>query len=218
VADVDAAVHAAEGLEGSRARAREDPLPPPELHLFVVGDARREGLEVVVEPFRRAETVQVLVDHLRPLLRRRRPRVVLIAHPRRPGSVEDRGGGSLRVRGREEKRHRPALGDAEEGGSLGSDGVHPGADVVHPRLEVGNAARAVGEAGPALVEQDHAREGGEPSQRLGCGAVPGGLEHRQDPATDEHDVEGPVADGRVGDADVAVLHVADFRGIHKPKS
>jgi hypothetical protein len=137
---------------------------------------------------------------------------------RAPTTPRFRRGGSLRVRGREEKRHRAALGDAEQGGSLGSDGVHHGAEVVHPRLEVGNAARAVGEACPSLVEQDQAREGGEPSQRLGCGAVPGGLEDRQDPAGDEHDVEGPVADGRVGDADVAVLHVADFRGIHEPKS
>jgi hypothetical protein len=73
-------------------------------------------------------------------------------------------------------------------------------------------------AGPPLVEQDHAREGGDPAQRLGCGAVPSGLEDRQDPAGDEHDIEGPVADGRVGDADVAVLHVAHFGGVHEPKS
>ena len=65
--------------------------------------------------------------------------------------------GAFRVGRREEHRHRPAFGDADQRRALRAGGVHHGPHVVHPLLERADP-RALGEAHAALVEQDQPRE------------------------------------------------------------
>jgi hypothetical protein len=60
----------------------------------------------------------------------------------------------LRVRRREEDRHRRAVHVAEQRGPLDADSVEHRAHVVHALLERGHAADAVGRTRAALVESD----------------------------------------------------------------
>ena len=114
------------------------------------------------------------------------------------------------MRGSEEDAHRRAFRDADDGGALGSDGVHDRADVVHPNLERRVGGHGVGHACPALVENDQSGKRGD--------ALEEGAQERNGPrkldvrgrAGNEDDVERPVAGDTVGDVDVAAARVADF--------
>ena len=90
------------------------------------------------------------------------------------GAVQDQPDRPLRVRGREQDRHRPTLGDAVDDGAVGPGRVHHRSDVVHPGLEAREPVRrhAVGETDPALVEQDQARERREPQSGTLRGSAP----------------------------------------------
>ena len=63
----------------------------------------------------------------------------------------------LRVGRREDHRHRPAFGDAQQHGALRAGGVQHRPRVVHAVVERADA-RPLGEAHPPLVEQDQPRE------------------------------------------------------------
>ena len=117
---------------------------------------------------------------------------------------------AVRVRGREQRAHRPALGHADHGRALGAGGVHHRAHVVHALLQRRDPQHPVRQPGPALVEQDQPPHRGQPPvegrQRR---PLPAGLE-RAHPAVHEHDVQRPVADHLVGDRVAAdALDVAD---------
>ena len=136
-------------------------------------------------------------------LRGRGPRVVgrLGRAPHR--AVEDQRGHALRVGGREQDAHRPALGDPEQRRALGSGGVHDRPHVVDPLLESRRLRDRVGQPGAALVEDDQARERGEPLEEVGeRGHVPEELEVGGE-AEHQDEVDRPVADDLVGDRGVA---------------
>src|SRR5215470_19402919 len=82
------------------------PVPPP----LVAGDTRREYLETDGRaPF-------LLVCNKRRLMvvASRRPRILCVTDPLGVRSVQDQGGGTPGVRCGEERRHRPAFGDAQQ--------------------------------------------------------------------------------------------------------
>ena len=93
--------------------------------------------------------------------------------------------------------------------------VHHRAHVVHPRLEVRDPGDAIRRAGAALVEDDQPAERRRSARRTRRAPVlPEQLDVRDAPGhVDE--VERPVADDLVGDADVAAPRVARL-GLHGP--
>ena len=145
-----------------------------------------------------------------PLLRRGRPRVVGRAGASDAG-VDDRDAhASVGIRGGEQQGEAGAGAAAEEHGAIGSGRVHDRPNVVHRRVDRLHLADTVGETRPALVEHQHATEGGEAldvadEQRL----LPGREEVARDPPH-EDDVGRAIADDLVGDGDVAAARVGDF--------
>ena len=76
--------------------------------------------------------------------------------------------GAFRISGREEGRHRAALGNAAQGGPLRSDRVHHRPDIVHPLLQGRQAIErnAIGETGAAFVEENEPRKRREAAQEI----------------------------------------------------
>ena len=79
-------------------------------------------------------------------------------------TVNDKGVGSLRVAGSEQRGQRATLGDAELDGSLDPDCVHDGADVVHPLVHRRQVRDVIGKPSASLVEEHDAAEAAEPVQ------------------------------------------------------
>jgi hypothetical protein len=143
------------------------------------------------------------------------PRVLVGAEPGHRRAVEHQGRGPLGIGGREQHRHRSALGEAHDRRALGAGRVHGGADVVHPRFEIGNPLRPVGHPEPALAEQDQPGDRGHAAVEVGGAALPRHAEVGQHPPADEHDVDRAVAGHAVGDVHVAAARVADLRALHR---
>jgi hypothetical protein len=128
------------------------------------------------------------------------------------GSVEDEGPAPVGVGRGEQHAHRAAVGDAEHGGALAAGGVHDGAHVVHALLERRDAPEPVGEPGAALVEQDEPAEAREPGQEMRQRRiVPGEVDVRDEPRH-EDEIERPLAQHLIGDANLAAPGVARVGG------
>lgn len=204
VAHVEVVVHQA--LEPRRARAHRqplevaDPLQQPRV-------ARQRGRERLGHQ-RAVAPVLLHGSHaFAPLAPRRRPVVALGGGRAGEARVEHERSDSLRMRGGEQHRHRPALQQTEHRRPLRSGGVEHCDHVVHLLLERRRAPEPVREAGLAAVEQDQPREGGHaleeaPHQRLGEQV----LELREG-LRDVEEVERPVAEHPVGQAHVPVARV-----------
>ncbi len=189
-----------------RARRRPGPRsPPPDLSL---ARARRHRPQVrLVAPF--------ALDFLgvRLTLRPGRAPGVVVVGVSALGvrSVEDERRDALRVHGREQDAHRPALRVPHQRCPLDADGVHDGAYVVYARLEIGKSAGTVREPGSSLVEPDQAREGRKPLQHVRVTrSLPVEVEMGDEP-WDEDEIERAAAGDLVGDVDVAALRVARLR-------
>ena len=169
---------------------------------------RRHGREVHVLAPRALE----LGRHVRSLLARRRPGIVVVGVAAlRVRPVEHEGARPLRVARREEHAERAAFRVAEERRRLASGRVHDGAHVVHARLEVGEADAPVGEPRPPLVEADQPGERPEALEEVSVRrALPVDLEVGEE-ALHEHEVERAVARHLVGDVDVPAARVPDLR-------
>ena len=112
---------------------------------------------------------------------------------------------------------------AEQGRSLGSDGVQHGSQVVHPLLGSGRLVdrHGIGRAHASWVEQDQATERREPVQEaLRPRLSPPDLEVI-DPVGQEHQVERTVADDLVRDVQIVGARVLglgkhDHRSVASP--
>ena len=123
--------------------------------------------------------------------------------PPRACAVEDQADAALGVGGREQRRHRTALGRAEQDRALGADGVHHRQHVVHPLLERLRGRDRVRQPAAALVEDDQPAERGEPPQEVrGRRVLPVLLDVRQ-PLRHQDHVDVAFADHLVGDAQLA---------------
>jgi hypothetical protein len=127
---------------------------------------------------------------------------------------ERKRGGPVRVRRREECRHRTALPESEQRDTLAADRIDHRAHVVHARLDPSERRGSVGQTGAALVEPDQSRERPEPFEEARVARLlPVELQVR-DEARHEHEIERPLARHLVGDVDVAALRVADRAALH----
>src|SRR6185312_5787687 len=125
------------------------------------------------------------------------------------GPHEQQGLSAFGIRRREEHRQWAAFGHADQSGALGADLVHDRANVVHALLERADR-NVVGEAHSALVEHDQARERGKAVvEAPDAGLVAKHLQVREG-AVDEDDVERALANGVIGDVDIATSRVADL--------
>jgi hypothetical protein len=115
------------------------------------------------------------------------------------------------VSGGEHDRRRPALGDAEQSGPLGPDGVEHGDRVARVVLEREHR-RPVREALPAPVEQDHPREAREAvDEPRGLAQLVQHFEVADEPGQHEQ-IQRPLAHDAIGDVDVvAGRRVSDGR-------
>ena len=203
---VDIGVHPHERGEGAGARAEADPARPPRQQLTLVEDGGRKHPQVVLCEFQRSPPAPDLLCRLADALRRRRLVGV------RP--VEDRAERPLRIRGREQRRHRRTLGDAHDDGSLRPGSVHHGANVVHPLLERRHAVDLVGQAGASLIEDDRSGKAREPPPpRRHARLLPLVLDVRSRARHDD-EVERALAEHLVGDGDLVRVRVSRLRDIH----
>src|SRR5262245_19981182 len=202
VADVDLVVGPQQRQDGAGARRSALQATEP-LHerLVVLTAGRVEGNENALPPAG-LEQAEYLVP-------------ALAADGPRPGrdageaAAQHERRRPLREGGREHQRHRAAFRPAEDRGPSGADRVHHGPYVADALLE-GLLADAIGEALAALVEDDHARDGGEWLQQ---GLIDRGLPEDLgvgEGARNEDEVARTVAEDAVGDVDVAASRVPDL--------
>jgi hypothetical protein len=180
------------------------------LRLGIVREARREELD---HPLRVLSPVgdDELGGRLAKRLRGSGPGVVGRLRGAPHGAVQHQGSHALGVSGREQHAHRAALRDPKERRPLGSGGVHHRPDVVNPELEGRHLGDGVGQPVAALVEDDQARERGEPLEEASLrGRLPLELEVGGE-AENEDQVDWPVADDLVGNRGVAGLGVPGLR-------
>ena len=117
----------------------------------------------------------------------------------------------------EERRHRPAFGDAEQHCPLGADGIEHRTHVVHAGFQVGQALGrdSVREPGAAFVKEDEPPHRCQSPVEVGqLRVLPARLE-RADPAVDENEVDWTIADDLVGDPDVAAARVRDLAWLRR---
>jgi len=76
--------------------------------------------------------------------------------------VQNERGRALGIRGREERAHLPTVAGAEEHRLIRTDRIEYRANVLHVRLERGPRPWPVGCADAPPVEENQAREGGQP--------------------------------------------------------
>ncbi len=205
IADIDLTIHAKKGDCGSRAGGVSHEGAPG----FAVARVGREA--------RRRNT---RIDGVGPCgFDTPEPRFqLLMSHEVRAGpgegTVQDQCRALLRIRGSEERAHRAALRDAEQGCAPGARRLHHRPNVVHPLFQNRQLIRGnpVGKAHPALVKQDQARERGEASEEAGLkGVLPGQLNVR-DPARDEDQIDRPLTEHLVCDMNVAAFGVLRLWG------
>ena len=121
---------------------------------------------------------------------------------------EQKGERALRVRRREQDRHRPTLRLPEQGCSLGADRVHRPAHVVHALFERPERD-VVGEPHSALVEQDQPRERGEALAEAASRRISPHRTEMREEAVDEHEVRRTASEDLVGEVHIAVSGVAN---------
>ncbi len=205
--DIDFTVEVDEVHGAGRARALAQEARPPGPEGGLPGGAGRPDLG----PDRAAPP---LADHLAQPVEAPRldpgRMVVRHEHPR-PGAVEDERRDPLRVAGGEERRHRPALGDAHDRPAPAAGRVHHRPHVVHRLLQGRRPPRPIGEALAALVEDDQPREGGEAAQEpRDLRLLPDQLDVGDEPG-DEHEVQRPLAVDLVGNAGPGGIRVVRGR-------
>ena len=135
---------------------------------------------------------------------------------RRIGSVEHETRDPLRIPGGEHQGQLSAFRPAVDRRSTRSGRIHHRQQVADPLFDrlVGDAIR---EALAALVEHDHAREGGEPFQQILVGGqLPVEL-HVRHGARHEYDVPRAVPEDAVRDVNVTAPRVLRF-GFHEARS
>ena len=130
------------------------------------------------------------------------------------GAHEQQRLNPLRVGRREDHRHRPAFGDAQQHGALRAGGVQHRPRIVHAVVERADA-RSLGEAHPPLVEQDQPRERRELLAEAAVGRVLPELLEMGEGAPEPDDVRRPLAEHLVGDLDPAAVGVPHGRRAHE---
>jgi hypothetical protein len=208
-ANVDVHVHPPQRLEPARAHGETggtDALAHLRIGRRLV-HVRAEGLLHVAGCL---ELSQPALGAVLVLLAGRHPREVRSADEARLALEQHQREDPLRIRRREEDRHRSAVHVAEQGGALAADSVHHGAHVVHTLLERRDAADAVGRARAALVEPDHAHALRQLAE-AGADGVVVELDRREVQPHREDDVRGPRTEDAIGDVEVAAPRVPGFR-------
>jgi hypothetical protein len=114
----------------------------------------------------------------------------------------------------EDRGHRAAFRDPEDGGALALGGVHDREKVVGAFLQRCRTGDGVGQSGPPFVEEHETAEGREAlvaarHQRI----LPYELDVRDEPWC-EHHVDGASPDNLIGDADIAGAGVSGSRCCH----
>jgi hypothetical protein len=120
---------------------------------------------------------------------------------------EDQRPGSLRSGCREDHGGRPGVAQSEEDGVFRAGGVHDGLDLGHSIIERANVRDRVRQPNPGRIKQEHATERGELIEEgLEFGHGPGQLDVTGEPA-DEDQVDRPVAEHLIRQAEIAALGV-----------
>ena len=126
-------------------------------------------------------------------------------------AVKDHRPRSLRSFCREEDGLRATLAHTEDGGLSETDGVHDGLDLGHPIIQRANLRHRVRQPDPGLVEQKDATEGGElVEEGLEFGHGPEQLDVA-DHRPDEDELDRPVAEHLIRQAEIAAGSVRRFR-------
>ena len=151
---VDVAIHPEQRFDRSGTGALTLVAGKPFAKGRIVGEARRESL------VHRTSTPCLAHpgDERLEFFLRSAPRVVGRPRGTSKAPVEHERRRSLGIGCSEEQGHRAPLGDAQQCGPLGSDGVHDCAHVVHALFERGDRCRTIGQTSASLVELDHARK------------------------------------------------------------
>jgi hypothetical protein len=140
--------------------------------------------------------------------------VIRCPHAFRKRIEEDEARHTLRIRRREEHRHRSGLERRHEDGARRSGRIHHRAQVIHRRLECRHVAHAVREARTAAIETDHPPGGSElRKERDVARILPFDFEIAH-VSVDENNIDRPLPVDRVRDRDVAALRVADVGCLH----
>jgi len=209
---VDERVHPHERGGGARARAAPLVRGEPLGQLGVPRRARRVEAHVS----RAAPLALGLHDSGHPVVERGCPGIVVGSQSLRERPVRDEGARALRIRRREDDGHTSAFGMAEQRGALAADRVHHGAHVVHAHFD-GRQVRdidAIRQPRAALVEEDEPAERRKVAERSGLpGLFPHQLDVRHE-ARHVDEIERPIADDLVRDAQVAALRILGLRNVH----
>src|ERR1700730_6917177 len=201
MADVNLVIgpHQREDRPGTRCGSL-DPGKPLEKGLVIAPTRRVEEEQDALAPV----VVQLAEELIEPLAGHP-PR--LVSH-RSEGAIQHKGGRSLRIRGGEHQTHWAALRPAIDRRALRARRIHHRAHITDPFFER-LFCDPIGEPLPALIENDHPGEGGEPfEQMLVARHLPQELDVREG-AGDQHDVTRPVAENAVGDVNIAAPRVPD---------
>ena len=133
----------------------------------------------------------------------------------RERAVEDQRPGSLRSCCREHHGGRAALTQTEEDGLSEADGVHDGLDLGRSIIQRANLRDRVRQPDPGLVEQEDATERGELiEERLEFGQGPEQLDVADD-RPDEDELDGPVAEHLIRQAEIAARVRTTFPPRHE---
>lgn len=207
-------VHALQRLRGRRASAEPHAgrIPIPE-RLVAKHAGRVVGKQLVAVVGRPPAVTDLAQRRLGGLVSRGQPPG---SHPvpGEIGPVHDQGGGSLGVGGGEHGGHGRALRVADDGGSLARLRVHDRTQVVHACLERRDARHAIRQSGPALVEDDEAAERHDRAIEVGQRGLFPAVLHVRYEAWGEDEVERPVPDDLVRDADLSAPRVARLWSVH----
>ena len=214
VTSIDLCIHAQQRRCSTRTRGQSHVAPHPLDECRVGhptrGNPRRDVIRVAPRLFDQGD-LGLSVSRIR------RPRVVRRGDPRCVAAHEHQSVRAIRVCRRENHGHAAALRVAEQRRRLGSRSVHDGANVVHTRLDGRKVMERhlIRQPGPALVEQDQPRERRDVSQHPSERRVlPRHLEVG-DPAGHVHDVDRPLTQHLIGNADIAGVRIERLRCLHR---
>jgi hypothetical protein len=120
----------------------------------------------------------------------------------------------------EQRRHRSALGNAEQERIPRTDLVQHGDHIIHLMLKDGEISGPVGQANPTRIQQDQPRKGRESSEESGeRGLLPLMLDVGEDPRQ-VHEVGPTLPENLIRDVNRTALRVSGLRSwlIHGPRS